>query len=135
MKSNMHDREETEGNTRESSIGPAGGKYVLRLVVAGTSRRSNRAIANLKEICDCYLPGRYELEIIDIYQQPELAEGLQILAVPTLLKQLPPPLRRLVGDLSQADRILLALGLPAEQGVSMAEPAGSALEYAERLSL
>jgi circadian clock protein KaiB len=87
-------------------------KYVLRLVIAGTSRRSNKAVANLKEICDRYLPGRYELEIIDIYQQPELAQGLQVIGAPTLLKRLPPPLRRLVGDLSQKERILLALGLP-----------------------
>lgn len=89
-------------------------KFVLRLVIAGTTRRSNAAVANLKAICDKYLPGRYELEVIDIYQQPELAEGLQVIAAPTLVKRLPLPLRKIVGDLSQADRILLALGLPPE---------------------
>lgn len=89
-------------------------KFVLRLVIAGASRRSIEAVANLKAICDKHLPGRYELEIIDIYQQPELAQGLQVIAAPTLVKRLPPPTRMLVGNLSQADRILLALGLPSE---------------------
>jgi len=90
-------------------------KVVLRLVIAGATRRSNQAVASLKAICEKYLPGRYELEIIDIYQQPELAAGLQVIAAPTLVKRLPPPLRKLVGDLSDADRILLALGLPPEK--------------------
>lgn len=89
-------------------------KYVLRLVIAGTTPRSSEAVASLTDICETYLPGRYELEVIDIFQQPELAEGLQVVAAPTLLKQLPLPLRKLVGDLSRIDRILLALGLPAE---------------------
>ena len=87
-------------------------KYVLRLVIAGNTRRSNQAVANLREICEKYLRGRYELEVIDIYQQPELAAGLQVVAAPTLVKRLPPPLRTLVGNCSQVNRILLALGLP-----------------------
>ena len=90
------------------------GKHVLCLVIAGNTRRSNAAVANLKEICEKYLLGRYELEIVDIYQQPELAEGLQVVAAPTLLRKMPLPVRTLVGNLSEVDRILLALGLAHE---------------------
>lgn len=98
-------------------------QYVLRLVIAGTTHRSNQAVANLKAICDQYLPGRYELEIIDIYQQPELAAGLQVIAAPTLVKKRPLPLRKLVGNLSEVDRILLALGLlPTEKKDSSEDP-------------
>ena len=72
-------------------------------------RRS--AIANLRQICETELAGRYELEVIDIYQQPSLAEGEQIIAAPTLIKELPPPVRQLVGDMSDRDRVLLGLDL------------------------
>ena len=86
-------------------------KYVLRLYVTGMTPRSTESIARLKSICEEYLAGRYELEVIDIYQQPTLAKGDQIIAAPTLIKQLPLPLRRLVGDLSNKDRVLLGLDL------------------------
>jgi circadian clock protein KaiB len=86
-------------------------KYVLRLYVAGTTPKSIRAIENVRRICDEYLPGRYELEIIDIYQQPQLAAGEQILAAPTLVKKLPLPLRRLIGDMSSTERFLVGLDL------------------------
>jgi circadian clock protein KaiB len=86
-------------------------RYRLRLYVAGMTPRSTLAIANLKEICEEYLKGRYALEVIDIYQQPVLAEGDQIIAVPTLIKKLPPPLRRLIGDLSDRERVLIGLDL------------------------
>lgn len=93
-------------------LGDAGQRrYVLRLYVTGTSPQSNRAVANIREICDRRLEGRYQLEIVDLYQQPELARGQQIVAAPTLVKELPPPLRRLVGDLSNTRRVLLALDL------------------------
>src|SRR5512147_1071241 len=85
--------------------------YVLRLYVTGLTPRSTTAISNIKEICERYLKNRYELEIIDIYQQPALAEGEQIIAAPTLIKKLPLPLRRLIGDLSDEDRVLLGLDL------------------------
>ena len=94
-------------------------KYVLRLVIAGNTRRSNAAVTNIKEICEKFLFGRYELEIIDMYQQPEWAEGLQIVAAPTLLKQLPLPQRTLVGNLAEVSSILLALDLPHQQQKDM----------------
>lgn len=86
-------------------------KYVLRLYVAGMSPSSRRAIENLKEICEQNLAGRYDLEVIDIYRQPALAEGEQIIAAPTLIKQLPEPLRRFIGDMSDREKILVGLDL------------------------
>jgi circadian clock protein KaiB len=85
--------------------------YVLRLYVAGATSKSKRAVSNIKRICEEHLQGRYDLEIIDIYQRPVLAEGEQIIAVPTLIKKLPPPLRQFIGDLSRTERILLGLDL------------------------
>jgi circadian clock protein KaiB len=87
------------------------GHYVLRLYVAGLNRLSLRAIENLKKICEENLQGRYELEVIDIYQQPVLARGEQIIAAPTLIKKLPLPLRRFIGDLSQTEKIIVGLDL------------------------
>ena len=93
----------------------AGGRseehYVLRLYVTGMTPRSTEAFASIKAICEERLQGRYELEVIDIYQHPQLAIDEQIIAVPTLVKKLPAPLRRLVGDLSNEDRVLLGLDL------------------------
>ena len=86
-------------------------KYVLRLYIAGTTPRSRRAVANIREICEHNLNGRYELEVIDIYQKPALAQGEQIIAAPTLVKQLPLPLRRFIGDLSDTERILVGMDL------------------------
>lgn len=85
--------------------------YILRLYVAGESPKSVRAIANIKKICEESLQGRYELEVIDLYQQPQLAQGDQIIAVPTLIKKLPPPLRRIIGDMSNTERVLVGLDL------------------------
>ena len=85
--------------------------YVLRLYVTGMTPRSTEAFASIKAICEERLQGRYELEVIDIYQHPQLAIDEQIIAVPTLVKKLPAPLRRLVGDLSNEDRVLLGLNL------------------------
>ncbi len=90
---------------------PSDEHYVLRLYVTGMSPRSTEAFASIKAICDERLQGRYELEVIDIYQHPQLAIDEQIIAVPTLVKKLPAPLRRLVGDLSNQDRVLLGLDL------------------------
>jgi circadian clock protein KaiB len=86
-------------------------RYVLRLYVTGMTAKSIRAIENLKEICEEYLHGRYDLEIVDIYQHPVLMRGEQIIAAPTLIKKLPEPLRRLVGDMSDRERVLLGLDL------------------------
>jgi circadian clock protein KaiB len=86
-------------------------KYLLRLYITGTTPRSVRAVANVRRICDEYLKGRYNLEVIDVYQQTALAKGEQIIATPTLVKRLPEPLRRLVGDMSDKQRVLLGLDL------------------------
>jgi circadian clock protein KaiB len=88
-----------------------GERYVLRLYVAGVRPRSVLAIENVKKICEEHLRGRYELQVIDIYQQPVLAKGDQIIAVPTLIKKLPAPLRSLIGDLSDVERVLVGLDL------------------------
>jgi len=95
----------------ETAAATASRKLVLRLYVAGTSTRSTRAIQNAKQICEDHLAGRYELEVIDIFQQPKLAKDDQILAVPTLIKKLPLPLRRFIGDLSDRDLLLVGLDL------------------------
>ena len=84
---------------------------VLRLYVAGTSERSTRAIVNARDMLDTHAAGRYTLEIIDVFQQPALARDDQILAVPTLIKRLPAPLRKFIGDLSERDVVLVGLDL------------------------
>ncbi len=86
-------------------------KYRLRLYIAGNTPSSQRAILQIRQICESRLKGRYSLEVVDIYQQPTLARGEQVVATPTLIKYLPQPLRRLVGDLSREDRILVGLDL------------------------
>lgn len=85
--------------------------YVLRLYVTGTTPQSLRAITNVKKFCEEYLKERYELEVIDLYQQPQLAQGEQIIAAPTLIKKLPLPLRRIIGDMSKSERVLVGLDL------------------------
>ena len=86
-------------------------RYVLRLYITGTTPHSTRAIVNIRKICEEYLKGRYDLEVVDICDHPTLAEGEQIIAAPTLIKTLPLPLRRFIGDMSQTERILLGLDL------------------------
>jgi len=86
-------------------------RYVLRLYVTGMTARATRAIRNVREICDECLEGGYDLEVVDVYQQPALARDEQIVAVPTLVRELPLPLRRIIGDMSQRDRVLLGLDL------------------------
>jgi circadian clock protein KaiB len=83
--------------------------YLLRLFITGTSPRSAVAIANLRRICDQELPGQYELEVIDVLEFPDRAEDEKILATPTLIKSLPLPLRRVIGDLSNTEKVLLGL--------------------------
>ena len=95
---------------------PRGDRYILRLYVTGMTSRSSRAVSNLKAICEEYLEGRYDLEVIDIYQQPVLTKGEQIIAAPTLIKKLPLPMRRIIGDMSNRERVLLGLDLIREPG-------------------
>jgi circadian clock protein KaiB len=89
-------------------------RYVLKLYVAGQSPRSVNAIANIKKVCEEKLKGCYVLEVIDLYQQPQLAQGEQIIAVPTLIVKLPVPLRRIIGDLSNTERLLVGLDIRPE---------------------
>ena len=86
-------------------------KYVLRLYVTGMTPKSTLAIANVRELCEKHLAGCYELKVIDIYQQPKLARGEQIIATPTLIKKQPLPLRRLIGDMSDTERFLVGIDL------------------------
>lgn len=86
-------------------------KYVLRLFVTGASTNSVRAISNIKQICEEYIKDKYSLEIIDVYQQKEIAESEQIIALPLLIKSFPLPERRLIGDMSDTKRVLKGLGL------------------------
>lgn len=86
-------------------------QYTLKLYVSGVNRRSQRAIENLNSICEEFLQGRCDLEVVDLYQFPDSARKAGILAVPTLVKEMPAPARRLIGDLSQKDRVLLLLNL------------------------
>ncbi len=85
--------------------------YVLRLYITGMTLRSTQAIERVRALCDEYLPGRYSLEVIDLYKQPELAQQAQLIASPTLIKESPLPLRRLVGSMTDVDRILGGLDL------------------------
>jgi circadian clock protein KaiB len=89
--------------------------YVLRLYVSGTTPNSLRAIENIRRICDEHREAHFDLEIIDIYQQPQLARNAQIVAAPTLVRELPLPLRKLLGDLSKTERILAGLDLVVKE--------------------
>ncbi len=94
-------------------------QYVLCLYVAGATARSVHAIGSVRRICEEHLRGRYSLKVVDVYQQPVLAKGEQIIAAPTLIKHLPLPLRRMIGDMANTEKILLGLDLrPAKGGVT-----------------
>ena len=109
--------------TKKSKRGPAGNGHVsqslseelnrwnLRLYVAGQTPRSLTAFKNLKQICEEYLKGKYHIEVIDLMENPTLARGDQILAVPTLVRKLPQPIRKIIGDLSNTDRVLVGLDI------------------------
>jgi len=88
---------------------PAPAEYELRLYIAGQSARAVTALANLKALCELHLKGRYRVEVIDLLENPQLAKGDQILAIPTLVRRLPSPIRKIVGDLSNSDRVLVGL--------------------------
>jgi circadian clock protein KaiB len=90
-------------------------QYVLRLFVTGSTPRSLRAIKNIKQICEKYLQGRCDLEVIDLYQNPDLAKDEQILAVPTLIKKVPAPIRKVIGDLSNTNNLLTGLNLKPKE--------------------
>jgi circadian clock protein KaiB len=105
--------------TRFSSadtVAPEAEVWHLRLYVAGQSPKSLRAFANLKDLCDEHLSGRYEIEVIDLVEEPALARADDILAIPTLVRRLPEPLRRIIGDLSNTERVLVGLRIEPPAG-------------------
>jgi len=93
----------------------AGESYSLRLYVAGQTPKSVVALRNLKEICERHLMGRYDIEVIDLLENPQLAHGDQILAIPTLVRRLPEPIKKIIGDLSNTERVLVGLDLRVRQ--------------------
>jgi circadian clock protein KaiB len=104
---------------REAPVSIAAKTYELRLYVAGQTPRSLQALSNLKRICEEHLAGRYRVEVIDLLQKPQLAAGDQILAIPTLVRSIPKPARRIIGDLSNTERVLVGLDVkPAERSGS-----------------
>jgi len=108
--------QQKKGKTRTEELEKASAsrdseKYVLRLYVTGLTPKSTLAINNVRKLCKAHLADRYELKVIDIYQQPKLAAGEQIVATPTLIKKLPLPLRTLIGDMSDTERFLVGLDL------------------------
>ena len=88
-------------------------KYTLKLYITGNTSRSERAVANLRNICEQRLQDAYEMIVIDVLERPQLAEEDRIIATPTLIKELPPPMRRMIGDLSDTEKVLLGLDVPA----------------------
>lgn len=109
MNNAAQDNDRTQ--TVESDTVPDQDIYILRLYVAGQTKKSLAAFANLKKICEEYLGGRYRIEIVDLLENPQLAKGDQILAVPTLVRRLPPPIKKIIGDLSNHERVLVGLDL------------------------
>ena len=88
--------------------------WELRLYIAGQSRKSLQAVINLKQICEVHLPGRYSIEVVDLVQHPNLARADQILAIPTLVRKLPAPMRKIIGDLSNREKVLVGLDVEPE---------------------
>jgi circadian clock protein KaiB len=97
---------------------PSEGAYLLRLYVAGQTPKSVLALNNLKAICEIHLRGRYDIEVVDVLLNPQLAQGDQILALPTLVRRLPEPIKKIIGDLSNTERVLVGLDLVARQSES-----------------
>lgn len=123
MKSNPKEHSPAATNTRKRTADEKAGatgesKWTLRLYVAGESQRSLTAFSNLKKICEKHLANRYSIEVIDLSKQPHLAQNDQIVALPTLVRKLPPPVRRIIGDLSNHERVMVGMDLvPATKEV------------------
>jgi len=109
MKKKKEEAKGSEEVLNQAISGRQKEKYVLRLFITGTTSKSVLALTNLKRICEEYLEGRYDLEVIDLYQNPGLAKDEQIIAAPTLIKKLPLPFRRIIGDMSDIEKVLLGL--------------------------
>lgn len=110
----MSDRKRATELFKEAATKSQSQRFILSLFVAGLTPKSLRAIENARQLCEKYLKDRYELEIIDVYQQPCLAKDAQVIAVPTLVKSLPPPLQKFIGDLSDPEPILIRLAIKKE---------------------
>lgn len=115
---------ETEHRAEERPQEPRTPKWTLRLYVAGQTPKSVTAFANLKKICEEYMHGEYTIEIIDLLENPQLAEGDQIIAVPTLVRKLPEPVKKIIGDLSNTDRVLVGLDIVPTDRKSVQEAKG-----------
>ncbi len=102
---------EAEKRTRSRAVPDEDERWELRLYVAGQTPKSLAAFANLKKICEEYMPGKYQIEVIDLLENPRLARGDQILAIPTLVRKLPEPVKKIIGDLSNTERVLVGLDL------------------------
>jgi circadian clock protein KaiB len=111
----MRDQQRATHTRDDGVVGPHAEPYSLRLCISGMTGRSQQALANLAYICDKYLKGHYQLEVIDLYQRPERAAELQVLATPTLIKDHPLPLRHLIGNLSDTAKALRLLGVSATE--------------------
>ena len=107
MKTRTTNRRASDSNRRPAEL------WQLRLYVAGQTPKSLTAFSNLKKICESHLDGRYSIEVIDLVKQPHLSKGDQILAIPTLVRKLPQPVRKIIGDLSDTERVLVGLDLRA----------------------
>jgi circadian clock protein KaiB len=105
-------------SSKSESPAAGGPPYVLRLFITGTTPRSARAIANLRRVCEEHLKGEYDLEVVDIYQHPESAKEHQIIAAPTLVRMLPLPLRKIIGDLADEERVLAGLDLTPKSSIA-----------------
>jgi len=111
MKSTPSQKLRKASNGLEQSVDGDGARWNLRLYVAGQTPRSLTAFRNLKEICEEYLKGEYHIEVVDLMENPTLARGDQILAIPTLVRKLPQPIRKIIGDLSNTERVLVGLDI------------------------
>jgi circadian clock protein KaiB len=117
------EREKARADLEQAAAKRQSERYVLRLYIAGLTPRSTLAVRNIRRICDEHLHGRYDLEVVDLYRHPTLAEGEQIIAAPTLVKKLPLPLRRFIGDMSNTERILVGMDLRTAAEKRAATPA------------
>src|ERR1700733_13985687 len=110
-KSAINARKRSASSTKKKAPKRPGPRYALRLYIPGQTPRSLQSVENLRALCDKYLPNQFDLEVVDIYQQPAMAAAGQIIAAPTLVKSMPLPLRRLVGDFSDQNRVILGLDI------------------------
>ena len=117
MRGHMGTRDEDEASADDETVGNDAEpkEWQLRLYVAGETARSSAALENLRRICEEHLAGKYEIEVIDLLVRPQLAKGEQIVAIPTLVRRLPEPVRKIIGDLSNEERVLIGLDLRPER--------------------